>query len=81
MSNVENQLVSFIKSALADGDQKFVSNFVSNGPIPGGENAANRYLLAVAMSDVSTDGLAELTGTSPAVAAHLKSWLDAGTRD
>jgi hypothetical protein len=79
MSNIENQLVSFIKSALANGDQEFVSDFVRNGPIPGGEDAANRYILAVAMSDVSADGLAKFTGTSPAVAAHLKSWLDAGT--
>jgi hypothetical protein len=79
MSNIENQLVSFIKSALANGDQEFVSDFVCNGPIPRGQDAANRYLLAVSMSDVSADELAKFTGTSPAVAAHLKSWLDAGT--
>jgi hypothetical protein len=80
MSNVENQLVAFIKSALANGDEKFVSDFVHNGPIPGGEDGANRYLLAVALSEVSAADLAKITGASAAVASHLKTWLDAGTR-
>ena len=80
MSQIENQLVSFIKSALSNGDKTFIEDFVKNGPIPGGADGASRYLLAVAMNDVSPERLAEIAGVSIPVAQHLKGWLDAGTR-
>lgn len=80
MSTIENQLVSFIKSALAKGDRAFIEDFATNGPIPGGADAANRYLLAVALNSVTPERFAEITGVSIPVAQHLKGWLDAGTR-
>lgn len=80
MSKIQEQLVSFIRSSLATGDKALMNDFVKGGPIPGGEDGANRYLLAVALIDVSAVRLAEIAGISVPVAQHLKGWLDAGTR-
>ncbi|MHC5195080.1 hypothetical protein ACYSUW_15095 [Pseudomonas frederiksbergensis] len=78
--NIENQLIDFIASSLATADTAFVDDFVSNGPIPGGVDGANRYLLAVAMRDVAAPEFAISTGVSQDVAESLLAWLKAGTR-
>lgn len=80
MPTMENQLIAFVKSALAQGDRAFVDDFVKNGPIPGGVDGASRYLLAVALNTISPERLAEVSGVSVPVATYLKNWLEDGTR-
>lgn len=78
--SIENQLIDFIASALAEADHAFMDDFVLNGPIPGGPDAANRYLLAVAMRNIPAAEFAVSTGVSHAAAEKLLAWLGAGTR-
>ncbi|HBO2935375.1 TPA: hypothetical protein L4R50_000371 [Pseudomonas aeruginosa] len=78
--SIESQLVEMIASSLACADKEFVKDFVENGPIPGGVDGANRYLLAVAMRNVSAPDFAASTGVSQEVAQSLLDWLSAGTR-
>lgn len=80
MTSIEQQLVTFIRSALANADTCFMDDFVTNGPIPGGRDASTRYLLAVALSDVAPAALAGLSGVSQDAAEFFKKWLEAGTR-
>jgi hypothetical protein len=50
MSQIQSPLLSFIKSALSNGDTAFIDDFVKNGPVPGSADDANSYLLAVALN-------------------------------
>jgi hypothetical protein len=77
--NIENQFITIISSALSSADDAFVEDFVTNGPIPGGRDGGSRYLLAVAMRDITASQLADITGVSLAVAQNLLRWLNAGT--
>lgn len=78
--SIENQAVEFIASTLASADNAFVEDFVTNGPIPGGRDGGCRYLLAVAMRNISAPDFAKQTGVSLDTAQHLLGWLYAGTR-
>ena len=78
--SIEEQLVSFIASTLSKGNAALVDDFVVNGPIPGGSDAAYRYLLAVALRNITAHEFAGITGVSEDVAQRLLAWLDAGTR-
>lgn len=79
--SIENQLVDYIASTLTNADAAFVEDFVTNGPIPGGREGGSRYLLAVAMRNVSAEQFASLTGVSVDVAQSSLNWLEAGTRN
>ena len=61
--SIETQMIEFIAASLAEADNAFVEDFVTNGPIPGGQDGGSRYLLAVALRKVSAEQFSELTGT------------------
>ncbi len=78
--SAEQNMSDFVAKSLIKFDEPLIESFINGGAIPGGVEGANRYLLAMALRDISPEKLATITSISLPLAEHLTKWLDAGTR-